>query len=182
MRKFHVLPLVAAVALAACGSQESVDADADGTISADEAADALSKVDAPRPGLYKTSAELIDFDIPNLPKEQKEMFRGMFSSGLAQGSEYCLTAEEAENAGKQMAQGLAEGDCTYNDFTMGGGSLKADMVCKDEDGQEGHVTLDGTMTSEGADMTMEMNQAVPEVGDVKMKMRMTSERVGDCPA
>ena len=42
--------------------------------------------------------------------------------------------------------------------------------------------MEGQMSAEGSTMTMDMEQDMPNVGATKMKMRVTSERTGDCAA
>jgi len=177
-----ILPLAAAIALSACGSKEQAK---EGPVSPDDAAEQMSNLETPEAGQYKATVEVIEFDIPGLPDAQKEQMKQVFYGSLAQGHTYCLTKEEAANGAKEMAKKLAEGDCTFNDFKAGGNSLYADMSCKDKNGIQGSVKLAGTMSKDGSDMTMTMNQKVPNVpgeGTVNMKMHMVSQRVGDCPA
>ena len=69
MRAIHTLPLVAAMLLAACGGNS--DADGDGKISSDEAAAAAQGMVQPRPGQYRTTAELLDFDMPAWPTSKR---------------------------------------------------------------------------------------------------------------
>lgn len=182
MRISLILPLAAAVALAACGSKEE---DKSGPVSPEQAAQAMSDLEVPRAGQYKAAIEVLEFDIPGLPAAQKDQMKAMFAGAVTAGHTYCLTQEEAENGAKDMAEKLAQGDCTFNQFNASGNSLQADMVCKDEKGLQGNVKLAGTTNKEGSDMTMEMSQKIPQMpgeGVVNMKMRMVSTRVGDCPA
>ena len=183
MRTSLILPLAAAaLALAACSSKE--DEQAAGPISAEDAAKAMGNLEVPRAGQYKAAIEVLEFDIPGLPAAQKDQMKAMFAGALTSGHTYCLTQEEAENGAKDMAEKLAQGDCTFNEFKASGNSLQADMVCKDEQGLQGNVKLAGTTNKEGSDMTMQMSQKIPNMpgeGIVNMKMHMVSTRVGDCP-
>ena len=174
------LSLAGAVALAGCGSSDKA---ADGPISPEEAAASMADLETPRAGQYKATAELLEIDIPGLPDEQVAQMKGMMTGAMTAGNSYCLTAEEAEQGARQMAEKLAEGDCTFNKFEVGGNSLDAEMVCKDKNGLQGNVKLTGTMTRESSDMLMEMNQKVPNMpgkGMVHRKMKMVSKRTGDC--
>lgn len=181
MRSKLFVSLAAAITLSACGSSEDAPS---GPMSPDEAAEALSKVDTPRAGQYKATVEILEFDIPGMPQAQKDQMRSFMSGSLTQGHTYCLTQEESEAGARDMATKLADGDCTFNDFNAGGNSLYADMTCKGANGEEGNVKLAGTMTDESSDMTMTMVQNSPELpgGSMNMKMRLVSERVGDCPS
>ena len=42
--------------------------------------------------------------------------------------------------------------------------------------------MDGQMRADGSTMTMDMEQEIAGMGATKMKMRVTSERTGDCAA
>ena len=181
MRGNLFLPLAGALVLSACGSSSDAPS---GPISPDDAAQALAKVETPRAGQYKATVELLEFDIPGMPTAQKDQMRSMMTGAMTQGHTYCLSQEESETGAKDMAKKLAAGDCTFNDFKADGNSLHADMTCKGANGSHGNVKLDGTMSSDGSDMTMTMNQNSSDIpgGAMNMKMHMVSERVGDCPA
>lgn len=179
MRLVHMLPLAAAIALAACGGD--ADTDADGNVSAEEIAAASEGMVQPRPGQYRASLELLEFDAPGLPEGAKEQMQQVFASGLAEGNSFCMTEEDvAQNGAEEMVKNLAESDCTMRSFNVSGGNVTADMQCAGEGGGTSTVRMDGTMTAEGSTMTMDMNQEIAGMGATHMKMRVTSQRIGDC--
>lgn len=181
MRMIHTLPVAAAILLAACGGD--ADTDGDGAVSGDEIAAEAAGLVQPRPGQYRTSLELIEFDVPGMPEGAKEQMQEIFASGLAEGNTFCMTeAEAAENGPEEMVKNLAESDCTMNSFNVSGNKVTADMQCASEGGGTSTVKMDGTMTAESSSMTMDMSQEMPNVGQTKMKMRVNSERIGDCAA
>jgi len=181
MRILHTLPLAAAILLAACGGD--ADADNDGEVSADEAAAEAEGLIQPKPGQYSTSLELLEFEAPNMPPEAKQQMQQIFSSGLAEGNSFCLTEEDAaQNGPEEMVKNLAEGDCTMNSFNVSGQTIVADMQCPGEGGGTRSVRMEGQMGAEGSTMTMSMSQDVPNIGETSMKIRVTSERTGDCAA
>ena len=182
MRIIHSFPLAAAIVLAACSGE--TDADGDGALSADEIAAEAGDLIQPRPGQYRASLELLEFEAPGLPPQAKEQMQQVFASGLAEGNAFCLTEEDAAaNGPQEMVKNLAEGDCTMKSFNVSGNTVVADMQCPGEpEGTVREVHMEGQMSAEGSTMTMDMGQTVPGLGDTKMKMRVTSERVGDCPA
>ena len=182
MRTIHTLPLVAAILLAACGGGEA-DADGDGELSGDEVAAEASGLIQPRPGQYRASLELLEFDAPGMTEEAKAQMQQIFASGRTEGTRFCMTqADVDENGPEEMVKNLAEGDCTMNSFNVSGGTVVADMQCPGEGGGTSKVHMEGEMTSEGSTMTMDMEQTIPGMGATKMKMRVTSERTGDCAA
>jgi hypothetical protein len=40
----------------------------------------------------------------------------------------------------------------------------------------------GTMAEDGSDLEMSFTSAMPEVGEATFRMRVVSERIGDCAA
>jgi len=179
MRAIHTLPLVAAMLLAACGGNS--DADGDGKISSDEAAAAAQGMVQPRPGQYRTTAELLDFDMPGMTDQQKDQMRQLMAGSMAEGNTTCLTPEQAaQNGAKKMVQDMAEGDCTIKTFDVSGNNVVAEMECAGQGGPKGVVRMEGEMAAESSTMTMEFNQDVPGQGQAHIKMRMNSQRIGEC--
>jgi hypothetical protein len=180
MRLIRTAPLAAAILLAACGGD--ADTDGDGEVNAGEVAAEASGMVQPRPGQYRVALELMEFDIPGMSESDKQQMQQIFGSGLAEGNTFCMTeADVAENGAEQMVRNLAESDCTMNSFDVSGGTVTAEMQCL-ENGAASTVKLDGQMTADGSTMTMERVGDVPNVGQTRMKMKVTSERIGDCAA
>jgi len=181
MRAIHSLPLAAAILLAACGGD--TDADGDGELSADEIAAEAEGMVQPRPGQYRTSLELLEFDAPGIPDSAKQQMQAAFEQGLAEGNTFCMTeADAAENGPREMVEQLAENDCEMKNFQVSGGSVVAEMQCPSEGGGTSSVKMEGEMTAESSTMTMDMSQEMAGMGAMNMKMRVNSERIGDCTA
>ena len=118
-----------------------------------------------------------------MPPEAKEQMQQIFSSGLAEGNTFCMTeADIAKGGPEEMVKSLAEGDCTMNSFNVSGNTVVADMQCPGEGGGTRKVRMEGEMRADGSTMTMDMEQDIAGVGATTMKMRVTSERIGDCAA
>jgi hypothetical protein len=179
MRTIHVLPLVAAILLAGCGDKAGESGE--GAVSNEEAAARAEGMVQPQPGQYRTSLELLEFDIPGMTDQMKAQMRSIVGGEFAKGNTYCLTPEEAAaNGPKRMAENMAEGNCSFSKFDVSAGTLSADMQCTGDDGLTSHVLMNGMMTQTSSDMTMTMNQDMEGVGQVRMKIRAKSERTGDC--
>lgn len=182
MRTVQTLPLAAAIVLAACGGGDT-DADGDGALSGEEVAAEAAGLVQPQPGQYRASLELLEFDAPGMPEGAKQQMQQIFASGLAEGNSFCMTeADVAENGPEQMVKNLAESDCTMNSFNVSGGTVVADMQCPGDGGGTSKVRMEGQMRADGSTMTMDMEQDIPNVGATTMKMRVTSERIGECDA
>lgn len=179
MRQFLALPLVAAILLSACGGSEETPADsnADGAISAAEVAAEAGNAVKPQPGQYTSTVELLEFEVPGAPANMNEQLKAAFAGGASQGNSFCMT--EADSDPKKMLENMAESDCTFSQFDVTSGTIKAVMACQTPQGPA-QVQMDGTMTSDSSTMTMAMTQAVAGAGEVRMKMRVASKRTGEC--
>jgi hypothetical protein len=181
MRTIHTLPFAAAILLAACGGE--TDADGDGNLSDEEVAAEAAGIVQPQPGQYRASIELLEFEAPGMPPDAKEQMQQIFASGLTEGNSFCMTEEDvAEGGPEEMVKNLAESDCTMKSFNVSGNTIVADMQCPGEGGGTSTVRMEGQMRADGSTMTMEMGQDIPGMGATNMKMRVTSERTGDCAA
>ena len=182
MRLTHPLPLAAAILLAACGGD--ADTDGDGAVSGEEFAAEAAGAIKPQPGQYRTSYEMLEFDVPGRPESVKEQMQAQMggASEVARPTTYCLTPEEAEaNGAEEMAKRMAEGNCTVSRFDVSGGTISSEMQCSGQDGVDANVRMDGQMTSTSSDMTMTTEMNLPGQKAV-IKARVVSERIGDCPA
>lgn len=176
MRFILAAPLLAAAALAGCDA-------ADEPRSQAEAEEAARQMVKPLPGLYKSTSRLVSFEVPGMPPAQAEQMRKMFST-TEQGREYCLTPAEAEEGMEGALKKLADGKCTYDRFNADGEVLDAKLTCETGKDMKATIAMKGTMSAEGSQMTMEVEQNAPGAPGgmaVKMVAEIASERIGDCP-
>lgn len=171
---FAAVPLIA-LALAACNSEKTVEAH-------NESPDAVaSKVASAgtlhfTPGRWETVMKVDKFDMGNVPPEAKQMMQGMI--GKARTITSCLTKEEAEKPAPKFF-GEKSDKCTYQHFTMGGGTIDAQLDCKAEEGVQS-ITMKGNYTSDTYTMTVNSNGSGPGGVKMDMTMSMDAKRVGDC--
>lgn len=182
MRNWIALPLAAALTLAACGDNEADEADAEAGegMSGTDMATAMADAPMPRPGQYRSTQELLELDIPGAPEQVLNMMRGAFEEGAQAENTYCITEEEAANSRQEMLEGMAESDCTVERFDVSGGTIDGLMSCPTGDGVTGDLAMTGTMSEEGADMVMTFDAEVPQMGKANIRMRVVSERIGEC--
>ena len=180
MRAIMTMPLAATILLAACGGGDDEAAEGE-ALTGDEVAAAAEGMVQPRPGEYRTSLELLEFNAPGIPEAAKQQMQQVFASGLAEGNTFCMTeADAAANGPEEMVKNLAESDCEMTTFDVSGNTVSAVMQCAGEDGAASSVRMNGEMTAESSTMTMDMQQQIAGMGDVQMKMRVNSERIGEC--
>jgi len=183
MRLIHTAPLAAAILLAACGGD--ADTNDDGAISGEEVAAEAAGAIKPQPGQYRTTYQMLEFNVPGAPEAMKQQMQAQMGGAaeVAKPITSCLTPEQAAaNGPEQMAKNMAEGNCTVARFDVSGGTISADMQCTVANGTTNHVLMDGQMTGTGSTMTMTSEMDMQSLGKVQMKTRVTSERIGDCPA
>jgi hypothetical protein len=186
MRLIHTAPLAAAILLAACGGDADTAADAEGDGAAGDGAALAEAAGAIKlqPGLYRTSFEQLEFNVPGASNAVKQQMQASMGgpAEVAKPITYCFTPEQAAaNGPEEMAKKMAEGNCTATRFDVSGGSISSEMQCSGADGVTTRVLMDGQMTATGSTMTMTQEMQIPVVGKIEIKSRATSERVGDCP-
>lgn len=169
--------LAATAVLAACSDSGTADTDGDGTISSEEIAAEARDAVRPDPGQYRSTTQLVDVEMPGAPPEMVDMMRANMSNRT---SEFCLTEEEVNEGFEAMAKRSQDGDCTFSKFDVDGGDIDAEMSCSMPQGSDMRMTMQGTGTPTSSDMTMTMEGELPGMGNAKMTMKVTNERIGDC--
>lgn len=189
--RFRSGVIALALAVTACGGDAAPDAAGDEASSSSEkgaqagsvpretviarAADAIR----PQPGLYRSTTEITEFDIPDAPPQVKEMMRDRGMS--RQSTEYCLTPADVEKGFEESVRKSQQGDCDYKRFDVAGGTIEAAMTCR-QDGRTVDLTLSGRGTRTSSDMAMTMQTDMGPMGKGTIRARTKSERIGDCPA
>lgn len=176
MRTTTILSLATVLLLAGCGDNA-----ADEATTLAEAAEDMADGPQPQPGQYTTSTEILEFSVPGLSEDMQAMMRSAMAEGAQTGSSYCLTEADAATSREDMIRSMTESNCTVERFDMAGGDIDAALSCPaGEGGMTGDVTMTGTMSETGANMEVAFSSQVPEMGQANIRMRIVSERVGDC--
>jgi len=175
MRAIIILSLAATALLAGCDS-------GDAPKNEEDVAREMANLDKPNPGLYRSTSQIVRFDVPGMSAEQTEQMKSMFAAS-DESREFCLTKDEAERGFEEMIRKLAEGNCIYDRFKVSGGKLDALLTCETGKDMQASIEMNGTMGREGSKMTMAVDQSAPGVpgGSIKMAAEVVSQRIGDCP-
>ncbi len=184
MHKVTFVALVAAIVLAGCGSGDA-DADGDGKISTREVAAEAAGAVTPRPGQYESKVQLLEMEMPEMAGVDIAQMKKMMQKSMSTTTQHCVTAEDAQNAAKQMIQTPENENCSYSKFDVSGGNVAAEMACKNPDGSTSNMQLTGQIGREQTHMVMELDQALPGVpggGKSHFKMQVDSRRIGECAA
>lgn len=180
MRTFLATAAMAFTLTACGGGAVEADADGDGNVTADEMREAVAASGddiRPEPGLYSTTMDVLEIDMPGAPAAMKDMM----SAAMGTSIEYCVTPEMAEKGFEDSIKESQNGDCNVSSFTLDGGNIDMAMSCKTgEGGGTMDMTMNGVVTPTTSDMTMTMNGSVAEMGDVAMKVAYKQKRIGEC--
>lgn len=176
MRLFHALPLIAAVALAAC-SNDADEALTDEDLAAGDVAPVIEDNGImPAPGMYATTVELVEFNAPGLTEAAIAEARAEFAAGAAEPYSYCVTEETTR---EQWLSEMTEAQCTLSRFVADGNTLDGVMTCSSDMGLDGRVEISGRTAEEGSDVRM--GYALPTAaGEGSLTMQVVAERTGDC--
>lgn len=165
---------LASIALAGCGSSDTIEAENE---SAESVAKKVADSDIkPRPGKWESKMTIEKVEIPGMPPEMQEMMKSQM--GKVEVSASCLTQEELdENEGEFFKPGDQSG-CTYNSFKMGGGEIDADMTCEDQ-GMKQNMKMTGTYGDDSYTMNVSADGEI-QGQPMSMAMSIESNRVGEC--
>lgn len=170
----------AAAALAACGEERQ--------LTGEEVLAEARALERPEAGLYTTTTELVEFSVPGLPPDQADRMRTQMSGLSNEAQPYCLTEAEAEKGYEDMLRQIGEAandmSCTFSRFDADPPRLNAELGCSGAMGISADLAMAGTTTAEGFDLTMDMearNRLIPG-GTMEMRMKIQSDRIGECSA
>jgi len=179
MRQALLLITLPLFALAACKKEGGADQPG----SPAEVARQAEAMPRPLPGLYRSSAELVSLDAPGLPAGAASQMKQMMAAKAAP-HDFCLTADDAAKGYEERVKKLAgRPDCHFDHYSAVAGKVDAQLTCTGKDGIRSVMTMAGTMSPEGSDITIGMDQSGAQMpgGGMKMTMHVKSARVGDCP-
>ena len=110
MRYPTIAAMTLSLALAACSSGEDEPSSGE-TISTEEVAERARDAVRPEPGLYRSTVELLEVDMPGAPAGVEDTMKRMMG-GSNTASEYCLTQQDVDRGFEEMARKSQQGDCT----------------------------------------------------------------------
>ncbi len=170
---------MALAALAACNRQPSVDLrNAKGTDVANAVARSGGAVAFIRPGKWVSTSTVEQASMPGMsPEMTARMNQAMKTSST---HESCVTEADVKKPRAEFF-GAQEG-CTYERFTMAGGTLDMKMTCKGEGGGTMSMAMAGTYSADhyAAKMTMTGTGMGPAGQGMTIRTNVDARRVGAC--
>lgn len=175
-------PLGLLFALGACGGPSVSLTNASPEEVAKAASDAGIGMAQQKPGQWEVTTEVVSVEMPGVPAEQRGMMEAMFKRPPVTEST-CMTADQLKKPDPALFSGSkANKDCVFRKYNVSNGKLDATMVCKNTD-SEMTMTMTGEYAPEKVSTEVTMDaKGPPGQGAVKMKMKSSGRRTGDCPA
>ena len=133
-----------------------------------------------RPGQWQSSVELESVEVPGMPPEFATQMKKTMAK-VATGHKTCLTAEQVKKPKEDFFAGKGS-NCRYDKFSMDDGKMTGTMRCTSPQGGGTQlIDFDGTYSPDSYEMRMasSVENASPS-GAMKMVMRVTSKRTGEC--
>lgn len=132
-----------------------------------------------RPGQWESSVELESIEIPGMPPDAVAQMKKTMAR-VATGHKSCLTPEQAKKPEEDFFAGK-NSNCRYDKFSMDDGKMTGTMRCSSPQGGTQLIQFDGTYAPEEYQMRMASTvEGASPGGAMKMVMRMTSKRTGEC--
>ena len=176
MRLIMLVP-VAALALSACDKADK------GPKSMEQAKSEAAQLERPDPGQYKQTTKSTKFEVPGAPPDMVAQIKKMME-GQGGNLEYCLSKADTEKGFAEMFKKGTQGDCTYDRFDASANTIDAIMTCKAGEGGTAKMTMNGTVSSTGSkvDVNVEQKNDKSPMGNANIAMELETKRIGDCPA
>ena len=166
-----------ALSLSACNKADK------GPKSMEQAKQEAAQLQRPDPGQYQQTTRITKFEVPGAPPQMVEQIRKMME-GQGGKISYCLTKADTEKGFAEMFKKGAQGDCTYDRFNASANTIDAIMSCKAGQGGLAKMTMNGTVSSTGSHVKVNVEQKNDKspMGNANIAMELETKRIGDCPA
>ena len=179
--KHAVRVAACALCLAACNKGPAVDlhnASANQVTQAVKQSGMMTSDSMVEPGLWQSKATVLDMNIPGMPAQYAAKMKQEMAEHRNEASKHCIKPEDVKKPKEDFFG--ADKSCRYGHFTMGGGKIDIQMVCKEE-GSTQTSNMSGSYTPTSYSMDMAMNGTGGGMQDgMNMKMHVDSQRVGEC--
>lgn len=173
MRSILVLPLIAALSLAACKR--------DGVVAKDESVESVAQKVAASdiklsPGRWESRMKLERMEMDGVPPQVKDALARQMGAERTFSS--CLTPEQVEKPDGGFFGGGAKG-CVYKKFLMVGGRVDNEMVCSE--GQTSMtLKVSGTYSASEYNVMTSTEMSGPAGTPMRIAASAVSQRTGDC--
>lgn len=130
------------------------------------------------PGEWQSRTAVLDMEIPGMPPQFAAQMKQAIAAHNQGTSKSCLTPAEVKQPKEDFFAGHDK-SCRYEHFTMGGGKIDVQMVCKEEESTQ-TMNMIGTYTPTSYSMDMSSNATGGRESGMVMKMHVDAQRIGNC--
>src|SRR5438270_3946920 len=133
MKKSAVCSVVSALCLAACNKGPTVDlhnASGNQVTQAVKQSGMMTSDSMVEPGLWQSKATVLDMNVPGMPPQYAAKMKQEIAEQRNQVTKHCITEADVKKPKEDFFG--AEKSCHYAHFTMGGGKMDIQMVCRQE--------------------------------------------------
>src|SRR4051812_33002489 len=130
------------------------------------------------PGLWESKVTIQEMNIPGIPAQYADRMKQEMAARQQETSKHCLTKDEAKKP-KENFFASQDKSCRYAHFTMGGGKMDMQMVCKEETATQ-TMNMSGSYTPTSYSMDMSSSATGGHSEGMSMKMHVDANRVGEC--
>lgn len=137
-----------------------------------------------RPGKWSSTVAILEMNSPGMPPEIQQQMKQRL--GQPRTVEACLTADQVDNPERML--GNVPANCKYDRYTMGNGKMDGTMRCE-TNGMVQEMSVAGIYSDDKYSLTIDNKTSVPAnavagqpAGNMSMKMKVDSRRLGECDA
>ena len=170
-----------ALCLAACNKGPEVDlhnASANQVSTAVKQSGMMTSTTMIEPGLWESKIAVLEMNIPGMPPQYAAKMKQTMAEHRNDSNRHCVT--EADVKKPKVGFFGADKSCRYDHFTMGGGKIDIQMVCRQENLTQ-TTKLAGSYTPTTYSLDMASVGTGPQKG-MTMKMHVDAKRIGLCTA
>ena len=129
------------------------------------------------PGLWQSKVTVLEMKIPGIPAQYADKMNQSLAEHRNETSKHCVTQADVKKP-KEDFFGAGK-SCRYEHFTMGGGKIDIQMVCREEGAMQ-TTNMAGSYTPTSYSMDMSSKGSGGEQAGMSMKMHVDAQRVGQC--
>src|SRR5438874_2384801 len=125
------------------------------------------------PGLWQSKVTIQEMNIPGIPGipgQYADRMKQEMAARQQETSKHCLTKDEAKKP-KENFFASQDKSCRYAHFTMGGGKMDMQMVCKEETATQ-TMNMSGSYTPTSYSMDMSSSATGGHSEGMSMKMHV----------
>jgi hypothetical protein len=130
-----------------------------------------------QPGQYRTTVTVLEMNMPGVPASAMQNMNMQPIS-----TEECVTSTDIADFASNDMQ-VEEGvTCTQNSMNTAGGRIEGSSTCQGPTGAR-TMQMSGSYTSTHVEMDISSTAQMPNgAGEMTQRMRIVTDRIGDCPA